>query len=50
MRNRNYYSNSWGEFAVAWVVAVVGGFLGLVAFGLIFKLMWRAFMLGWRLV
>lgn len=50
MRNRNYYSNSWGEFFLAWIIVLVGSGLGLVAFGLVFKLMWRVFMFGWELV
>lgn len=50
MRHKNYYSSSWGEFAMAWAVAIIGGFLGLVASGFVLKLMWRVFMLGWRLV
>lgn len=50
MRNKNYYSSSWGEFATAWAVVIIGGFLGLVASGLILKLMWRVFMFGWGLV
>lgn len=50
MRNKNYYSNSWGEFFLTWAIVFAGGGLGLVAFGLVFKLMWRVFMFGWELV
>lgn len=50
MRNKNYYSHSWGEFFWTWAVILVGGGLGLVASGFVLKLMWRVFMLGWRLV
>lgn len=50
MRNKNYYSHSWSEFFWTWVIALAGGGLGLVAFGVVFKLMWRVFMFGWELV
>lgn len=49
MCNKNYYSRSWSEFAVAWAT-IIGGFLGLVASGFVLKLLWNCFMLGWDLI
>jgi len=50
MRNRNYYSHGWREFFLTWIIVLVGSGLGLVAFGLVVKLMWRTFMIGWGLI
>ena len=47
---KNYRSSGWGEFFLAWIVAVVIYGLGLVVFGLVFKIMWKIFMFGWELV
>lgn len=50
MHNKNYYSSSWGELFLTWIIVLIGSGLGLVAFGLVVKLMWRMFMIGWSLV
>lgn len=50
MSNRNYYSKSWREFFLTWAIVLGGSGLCLVALGLIFKLMWLTFMIGWHLL
>ena len=49
-RRNQYRSETWLEFFGTWALLIAIWFLALGFMGLMGKIMWRVFMMGWNLV